>query len=430
MHSPYTPNPLTTIRPAAMQFIAHGPGRDKSRFNFVTAVTIPRFAYPLRFYVTQTPSPIKNYRFSHQATVYLRAMQKQTAKKPNFQVLTSRGFTSWLASQKTSFAFSTYQTGKLFLVGIKRNGKLSIFSRNFGRAMGLWGDGQTLYLSTQFQLWRFENYLNEGQFHGDYDRLYVPVQSHVTGDIDIHDVAVDENGRVVFLNTLFSCLATTSPTQSFEPLWQPPFISDLQPEDRCHLNGLALRDGRPAFATSTSRSDVAIGWRDRRWEGGLLIDIEQNEIIMDKLSMPHSPRWYRGDLYVLNSGTGYFGKVDLDTREFIPLTFCPGFMRGLSFIGDYAIVGISKPRNNKTFTDLPLDANLKKKDADARCGLCVIDLNNGGIVQWLHIEGAMGEMYDVVTLPNVVCPTALGFKTDEIARTIKLGNRHWIGQNR
>ena len=215
---------------------------------------------------------------------------ERTTPEQGFDVTASRQFPSWLAGQNASLAFTTYETGKLFLIGLKLNGRLSVFSRNFNRAMGLWSDGQTLYLSTAYQLWRFENLLEPGQLSNGYDRLYCPMSSSTTGDIDIHDIGVESSGRVVFINTLFSCLATPSARQSFEPVWRPPFITALAPEDRCHMNGLAMKDGVATHVSCVSRSDVAAGWRDRRSQGGVLIDVRTNEIALDGLSMPHSPR--------------------------------------------------------------------------------------------------------------------------------------------
>lgn len=344
-------------------------------------------------------------------------------KSPALEISASRQFTSWLASQKTSLAFSTYQTGKLFLIGLSQSGKLSVFERTFERCMGLWASPDRLYTSSLYQLWRFENVLEPGQLHnGGYDRLYVPQVGYTTGDLDIHDIAVDNNGRVIFVNTLFGCLATVSESHSFIPLWQPPFISKLAAEDRCHMNGLAMENGEPRYVTSVSQSDVTDGWRDRRRNGGCVIDVASKEIVVSGLSMPHSPRMYRGSLWLLNSGTGYFGKVDINSGTFTPITFCPGYLRGLAFIGDYAIVGLSKMRGNKTFSGLELDDNLAAKDVEARCGLQIIDLRNGDIVHWMRIQGMVEELYDVAVIEGVRQPMALGFKSDEIRRTITIGS--------
>ena len=344
------------------------------------------------------------------------------AEAPRFEALASRQFTSWLLEQRVSLAFTTYQTGKLFLIGLQPDGRLSVFERTFNRCLGLWGNGQTLWMTSLYQLWRFENALEPGQVANGFDRVYVPQVGYVTGDLDIHDVAVDGEGRAIFVNTLFGCLATTSDRHSFTPLWKPPFLSKLAAEDRCHLNGLAMESGRPAYVTCVSQSDVADGWRERRRDGGCVIDVRTNETIVTGLSMPHSPRVYRDQLWLLDSGTGHFGRVDRSTGQFEPLTFCPGYMRGLSFIGDYAVIGMSQCRENRTFQGLALDENLKKHDAEAHCGLCVIDLRTGDLVHWLWLQGIVRELYDVVVLPGVRRPSALGFKTDEIRRTITIGN--------
>ncbi len=340
---------------------------------------------------------------------------------PQLEITCSRQFPEWMAEQRVSLAFTTYQTGKLFMIGLQPGGRLSIFERTFNRCMGLYGDGQTLWMSTLYQLWRLENVVESGQVvnHG-YDRLYVPQVGYTTGDIDTHDIVVGDDGQVVFANTLFKCIAKLSESHSFTPVWQPPFISRLAAEDRCHLNGLALQDGKPRYDTSVIQSDIVDGWRDRRDDGGCVTDIESDEVVCSGLSMPHSPRIYRDDLWLLNSGTGHFGKVDRSTGKFEPLAFCPGYLRGMAFSNDFAVVGLSRPRENKTFTGLALDENLAEKDAEARCGLQVIDLRTQDIAHWLRIEGIVAELYDVVVLPNVMRPMLLGFKSDEIRRTISI----------
>lgn len=344
----------------------------------------------------------------------------QTIETPALEITTSRQMLNWLAEQNLSIALTTYQIGKLFFLGVKPSGELSVFERTFNRCMGLCATDNGLWMSSLYQVWRFENLLSERQNQDGYDRLYLPQLGYTTGDLDIHDMAVDADGKLVFVNTLFGCLATLSDTHSFKPLWRPPFISKLAAEDRCHLNGLAMKDGRPAFVTAVSRSDVVDGWRDHRVDGGIVIDVNSNSIVASGLSMPHSPRWHNGKLWLLNSGTGEFGHVDLETGRFEAVAFCPGYMRGLSFHGDYALVGLSRPRHNKTFSGLPLDEKLKAKQAEPRCGIQVIDLKTGDIVHWVRFEGVVEELYDVVALPGARCPMALGFKTDEIRRVLSV----------
>jgi uncharacterized protein (TIGR03032 family) len=341
--------------------------------------------------------------------------------EPWVEVTGSPQMSTWLAEQQVSLAFTTYQTGKLFLLGRHLEGRLAVVERTFNRAMGLWADGQTLWLSTLYQLWRFENLLVPGELYQGHDRLYVPKMANTTGDLDIHDVAIDSTGRPVFVATSFGCIATLSERSSFTPLWRPAFLSKLAAEDRCHLNGLALADGRPRYATAVSTSDVVDGWRDRRQGGGVVLEVPESRVIASGLSMPHSPRLYRGRLWLHNSGTGHFGSIDPGGGPFEPLTFCPGYLRGLAFVGDYAVVGLSRPRDDKTFGGLALEAELAKRETDARCGLLIIDLCSGNVAHWLRVEGLVRELYDVVVLPQVCRPMALGFKTDEIQRTIAIG---------
>ena len=344
--------------------------------------------------------------------------QNPGGQEPKLEITTSRNFTGWMADQRLSIAFSTYQTGKLFFLGLQQNGNLSVFERTFTRAMGLYATSEEIYLSTVYQLWRFKNLLPPGQLYNGYDRCYTPRSCWVTGDIDIHDMSVDAKGQLVFVNTLFCCLATVDDNHSFRALWKPPFISKLAAEDRCHLNGLAMQDGKPKYVSAVSQSDAADSWREHRTGGGILMDIDSSEIISTGYSMPHSPRVYQGKLWVLNSGAGYFGQVDLASGKFEPVAFCPGYARGLWFHKDYAIIGLSGPRKNKTFSGLPLDAELEQKKTQSRCGIMVVDLKSGDMVHWVRIEGIVSELYDVVALPGVMRPMAIGFKTDEVKRII------------
>lgn len=344
---------------------------------------------------------------------------QREAAKPPIEIVCSRDFLAWLHAEKISLAFTTYQTSRLFFIGLKPDGALSAFERLFDHAMGLYATPDTLYMSSRYQLWRFENSLAPDELYKGYDRLYVPRMAHTTGDLDIHDVVVDKNNDVVFVNTLHSCLAKISNRYSFKSVWSPPFISKLAHEDRCHLNGLALVNGEPGYVTAVSRSDVAAGWRERRRDGGVVVDIKSSEIISSGLSMPHSPRFYKNRLWVLNSGKGDFGYIDMNSGEFMPIAFCPGYMRGLAFCGDYAIIGLSKPRN-RVFSGLELDDRLKTKDAEPKCGFVVIDINTGDIAHWMHLEGVVTELYDVQILPGVRRPMALGMKNKDIWRIITI----------
>ena len=341
----------------------------------------------------------------------------------SLEITTSRQFVSFLAEQGVSLGLTTYQAGKLFLLGVRQDNRLSVFERTLERCMGLAASPGMLHVATLQQIWRFSDVLSAGGQYNDHDAVFCPRMSWVTGDLDVHDLGIGLDGRPIFANTLFSCVATVSDTHSFVPLWHPPFISRIAAEDRCHLNGLAMQDGRPRYVTVVGRSDVADGWRDHRQAGGCVIDIDSNQVVATGLSMPHSPRLHNGQLWVLNSGTGEFGRIDRDAGRFEPVAFLPGYARGLSFHGDFAFVGLSMPRDNRTFTGLALDQALATRGAEARCAVMVIDLRSGDTPHWARFEGVVQELYDIVTIPGVRRPAAVGFRSDEIRRVISIGNQ-------
>jgi uncharacterized protein (TIGR03032 family) len=326
-----------------------------------------------------------------------------------------------MADQQVSLALTTYQSNKLILLGRTPEVTIAPLCRNLERPMGLYASATELYLAGRYQLWRLADALEPGENHQGYDRLLVPRQSWVTGDIDIHDLSIDGERRPVFVSTMFGCLATVDDRHSLRPIWKPPFLSRVAAEDRCHLNGLAMLDGRPKYVTAVARTDAVDAWREHRRDGGCVVDVESGEIVVHGLSMPHSPRIHRGKLWVLNSGTGWFGWVDIDRGEFVPLTFCPGYARGLAFHGDYAVVGLSAPRKNWTFAGLELEDSLKAKGAKARCGALVINLRTGDAVHWVRFEGDhVRELYDVAVVPGCARPYVVGFYSEEIKLHVTL----------
>src|SRR5215831_8337614 len=315
---------------------------------------------------------------------------RQCRKRQGAAAAVSARFSDWLASVDACLSLTTYQAGRLFFIGRKADGGVRAHERLIEQCQGLWTDGQTLWTSGRYMLWRFENMLRNGEVTPTgADRKFVPLEGRVIGGIDTHDIGVgDVDGarRPIFVNTLYGCLATISETASFRPLWRPSFLSALVPEDRCHLNGLAMDGARPAFVSAVSRSDVADGWRDRRHDGGIVIDVASNEIVASGFSMPHSPRLYDGKLWLLNSGAGEFGVVDPVDGTFTPVCFCPGYARGLAFIGRYAVIGLSQPRRGHTFAGLALDDRLAEKDAVARCGMLIVDIDSGNAVEWVRLS--------------------------------------------
>ncbi len=345
-----------------------------------------------------------------------------TDQQPVFEITTSRGFNTWLASTGGSLAFSTYQGNKIFFIGLKPDGSLSVFERSFPRAMGigLSQDARSLLLATQVQIYRFDNALPPGEKQGDYDAVFLPNQSWITGDLDIHDIGFGADGLPIFASTLFNSIGTVAPGYNFEPIWKPDFIDRFVPEDRCHLNGMALEDGEARYVTAVSRSNATDGWRDRRHDGGVVLDVTSGAVIADGLSMPHSPRLNDGKLWILNSGKGEFGFIDPETGKFETVAFCPGYARGLAFAGEHAIVGLSQARKNRTFAGLDLQSALAARDVEARCGLSIVNTTTGSATDWIRIEGIIDELYDVAFLPGIRAAMAIGILGPEIQRMISV----------
>jgi len=355
----------------------------------------------------------------------------------------SPGLAALLNKHDISIACTSYESGLLYFLGRNKDGGINVHKTALPKPMGLSVDQREgrdgFTLTCGYQIMRFENTLQENQaINYTFDACYVPRTVHVTGQLDAHDVGIDASGKVIFVNTRFNCLATTSAQHSFEEVWTPPFISDrlsgaaspegraLIDEDRCHLNGLAMQDGAPRYVTAVSRSNTIDGWRDRRRDGGIVIDVQSGEIVCEGLSMPHSPRMHNGRLYLLNAGTGEFGVVEFGKAskgstkikgKFKPLAFCPGFLRGLSFHGNLAFVGLSRPRY-KRFEGLDLDRRLKDADSEAWCGIQIIDLASGACVDWFRIDGKIGELYDVAVVSGAVCPMAVPPASDEAAQLV------------
>jgi uncharacterized protein (TIGR03032 family) len=335
----------------------------------------------------------------------------------------SPGFPDWLAAQNCSLGLTTYQAGRLILIGRKPDGSLRAHERLIEGCKGLWTDGHSLWASSIHTLWRFQNGLRDSkQTHAGVDRIFVPREARVTGKIDIHEIAMGApaqfGGAVgpapIFISSAFNCLATISGSASFQALWRPPFIASRQGGDCCHLNGLAMDGTRAAFVSMTSTSGVFNGWREDRQDGGVIMDLVTNAAVATGLSMPHSPRIYDGKLWVLNSGHGTLCTVDQSNGIVTPVAQCPGFARGLGFIGRHAVIGTSLPRRNAIFEGLPLDAQLTKAGTSPVCGLQIVDIDSGQTVHWLRFEHTIEELFDIAIMPGVRQPEAIGLQGENI----------------
>ena len=234
-----------------------------------------------------------------------------------------------------------------------------------------------------------------------YDACFLPRWGHVTGDIAIHEMAY-AGKELWFVNTRFSCLCVSDGEHSFVPRWRPSFVSHIAPEDRCHLNGLGLVDGRPRYVTALGETDIAGGWRENKKTGGILVDVVTQEVVARGLSMPHSPRWHSGRLWVLDSGRGGLGYVDLESGRYESIIELPGFTRGLDFAGNLAFVGLSQVRESAVFSGIEITETLRPEDRN--CGVWVIDISSGRIVAFLQFDGDVHELFAVSLIHGVQFP--------------------------
>lgn len=335
--------------------------------------------------------------------------KKEKSDQIEVDFTTTPGFSDFLSSLRISLVVSTYQTGNVFFIGPEINDHLAVSPIAMPRPMGIYVSGSRIFIGGQNQIVSFNNVLPAGTIHEGADRLFLPQTSWLTADMDTHDIVREKNGRLVFVNTLYSCLATISEEHSFCPLWKPPTISALQPEDRCHLNGVALKDGVVAYATAFSNTDTKQGWRTVKESAGVLWNVSTNQIVLDNISMPHSPRWHDNRLWLLESGTGRLGYVDVletEKRVFTSVAELPGYLRGLTFYGDFAFVGSSIPRADSVIKNAKLESAIAEKGETQTCGIFVVDVKVGKIVHAVKVSGAVQEVYDVGILPNCARPRA------------------------
>ena len=334
----------------------------------------------------------------------------RAAHTPNFPAL--------LRELGASLVVTTYQAGKLVLV--RNDGDhLNTHFRTFAAPMGLALAGDRLAVGTTTQVWEYVNVpavAAKLDPPGRHDACYLPRSSHFTGNIQIHEMAYGQGSGVWgqaswptpdprsptpelwAVNTRFSCLCTLDRSASFAPRWRPPFVTELEPTDRCHLNGLGMVDGRPRYVTALGETDTPAGWRADKARGGVLMDVDSGTVITRGLSMPHSPRWHAGRLWVCESGAGTLGVIDPTAGRYEPVAAVPGFTRGLDFAGPFAFVGLSQVRESAVFSGIPITERLA--EGERTCGVCAVDLATGRVVALLKFESGVQEVFAVAVLPR------------------------------
>lgn len=331
-----------------------------------------------------------------------------------FHYSQSDSFAALLHELNASLFISTYQANKLLVARPTGTG-LSTLVRTFDRPMGLAIDGERLALGSLNQVWFFRNAPDIAprvEPAGMHDACFLPRTCHVTGDIGVHEMAW-AGKELWIVNTRFSCLSTLEPNYSFVPRWRPPFISALAPEDRCHLNGLAIVDGKPKYMTALGDTDAAGAWRANKPQGGILMEVPSGEVLARGFCMPHSPRWHEGRLWMLESGAGKLLSLNLANGQRDCVAEVPGFARGLVFAGRYAFIGLSKIRKTSAMDGVPL---AERRD-ELKCGVAIVDLQAGRTIGLLEFQTAVEEIFDVQILPGLRFPEVLGFQREALHHT-------------
>lgn len=331
----------------------------------------------------------------------------QQGPPPPFSYSYTPNIPELLLGLKCSLAISTYQTGKVVIFSAKNENELIQLPRSFRKPMGMAIHGDKWAIATNESVVVTANASGLAPHYpanpNVYDALFVPRSSYYTGPLDLHDIHYADQG-LIGVNTMFSTIVKIDDDFSFKPIWTPKFISDHKPEDRCHLNGLAIepQSRKARYVTALGQGDTHRSWKEDMLKGGVLIDIETNEIILSELPVPHTPRLFGDDLWMLLSATGELVKVNTKKGTYDIITQLNGFARGMDKIGDYLFIATSKLRpNSSLFKDAPIAKRA------VVCGISVVYLPTGQVCGNITYNTSVEELYDLVVLPNMLRPNIL-----------------------
>lgn len=336
-------------------------------------------------------------------------MSTQTSLAP-FSCTYTPNLPELLTRLDCSIAISTFQAGKVVLISPENEESVVQLVRDFNKPMGMAFKEDWMAIATENEviLLRDSPDLAKTFPHAPqvYDHFYFPRATYYTGSVDIHDLHFGQNGELWAINTSFSALCTVGNDYSFSINWKPHFISALGVGDRCHLNGLAMKDGNPAYVSALGNGDHPQSWRENITKGGVIVDIASNETVIAGLAMPHTPRVYDGKLYCLLSAAQQLICVDVDAGTYEVVAQIPGFVRGMDRIGDYLFIATSKLRkNSSTFRHLEI-ANVADK-----ASIILLHLPTASIVSRLEYQMSVDEIYDIQIIAGSKRPNLFNTQT-------------------
>ncbi|WP_083261283.1 TIGR03032 family protein [Crocinitomix algicola] len=311
---------------------------------------------------------------------------------------------------------STYQAGRVIALGSQDGAKLTQIPFVYKKPMGIAIQDEKLAIATldevHFLSSKGDIHKSKKSNEQNFDRFYVHRSTYNTNRLDIHDIEFGK-GSLWGINTAFSCLCKFDINYSFVPKWKPNYITELVPEDRCHLNGLAMVDDVPKYVTALSQTNVKEGWREDIMGSGVLMEVPSGDVLLENLAMPHSPRMIEDELYVLESGAGRLLKVNPDTKTAELIYDFNRFIRGMAYKDGLLFIGASKIREtSKTFNGLAVKENSK------HAGVIVFDLRSRTLLGSIDYLTTVDEIFDVQLLEGCHKPALINHKDDRIKEVI------------
>lgn len=320
------------------------------------------------------------------------------AEAIDYQVTPS--FVALLERFGCSLVITNYQSSTVMTFSSLGDGRPVQMFASFPAAMGLALEGDRLAVAAKTEVIVLSNVRKMApslpKFPGLFDGYFLPRVRYTTGECSLHDMAFDGAGLLA-VNTAYSCICRIDGFHSFAPVWQPPFITEIRPGDRCHLNGMALEAGELRYATALGTTDTPRGWTEHRLDGGVLMEVPNGRVLASGLCMPHSPRVIDGRLYLIEAGTGTLLEVDRDSGARRSIVTLPGFARGLAYHAGYFFIGLSLMRDSRPFQGLPVE----KSGQELICGVVAIELATGKVVGTLRYTGGCSEIHDVQVMAGV-----------------------------